>query len=176
MSMGYVGEIRMFAGNYEPPEWKLCNGGLVTINDNQVLFSLLGTIYGGDGQNTFGIPDLRGRIPVADGTGAGLTNRSLGQMFGAETVALTESNLPLHSHQMNVSTVQSDLSTPVVGKSMIGKDKHYLAADTPGIQTSTLVADTISATGGNQPHYNVMPVLCINFIICMQGMYPQRNN
>lgn len=176
MSMGYVGEIRMFAGYYEPQEWKLCDGSLISVNDNQALFSLLGTIYGGDGQNTFGIPDLRGRIPVADGTGAGLTNRTLGQKFGTEGVTLAENNLPLHSHQMNVSTVQSNLSTPLVGQSMIGKDKHYLPVNTAGIQTSTLVADTISATGGNQPHFNVMPVLCINFIICMQGMYPQRNN
>ncbi len=176
MSMGYLGEIRMFAGTYAPQEWSLCNGSLVSINDNQALFSLLSTIYGGDGQNTFGIPDLRGRIPVGDGTGTGLTNRVLGQKFGTETVTLALNNLPLHSHQMNASTILSDLSAPVVGQSMIGKDKHYVPVNAVGIQTSTLVTDTISTTGGNQPHFNVMPVLCINFIICMQGMYPQRNN
>lgn len=176
MSMGYVGEIRMFASDYAPQEWNLCNGSLESINDNQALFSLLGTIYGGDGRTTFGIPDLQGRIPVGDGTGAGLTNRVLGQKFGTETVTLTVDNLPPHSHQMNASTILSDLSAPVVEQSMIGKDKHYLPVNTADIQTSTLVADTIRATGGNQPHLNVMPVLCINFIICMKGMYPQRNN
>jgi microcystin-dependent protein len=176
MSSGYTGEIRMFAGQREPLDWHFCNGGLVSVNDNQALFSLLGSIYGGDGQQTFGLPDLQGRIPMGDGAGTGLTNRVIGQKFGTETATLAENNLPPHSHQMYASTVTSDLSTPVVGQSMIGKDKHYVPTNATGIKTSVLVAGTISTAGASQPHNNVMPVLCINFIICMQGMYPQRNN
>ncbi|MEM7353250.1 MAG: tail fiber protein [Acidobacteriota bacterium] len=171
MSEPFVGEIRMFAGNFAPRGWAFCDGQLLAVSQNDALFSLLGTIYGGDGRTTFGLPDLRGRIPLHAGTGPGLSQRRLGSKSGAEKVTLTTNQLASHSHDWNASTAAA------TGRAPAGK---VLADVTPGRifraidQNTNLASNTIANTGGSQPHTNLMPTLCINFIIALVGIYPSR--
>jgi microcystin-dependent protein len=173
MSEPFIGEIRMFAGNFAPAGHAFCDGQLLAVSQNEALFSLLGTIYGGDGRTTFGLPDLRGRLPLHMGSGPGLTPRPLGQKAGSETTSLTTSNLPSHTHEALVSTAAGTGTNP---------DGAFLASS-PGVRVyrpvppaAALDADTIStATGASSPHTNVMPFLCINFIIALFGIYPSRS-
>jgi microcystin-dependent protein len=174
MSEPYVGEIRLFAGSFAPRGWALCDGQLLSVSSNDALFSLFGTIYGGDGRTTFGLPDMRGRIPVHQGTGPGLSNRRLGSKGGAETVTLTENQLPAHAHATgsgNAAT-SADPSSKVMGTT--GRQFYGAAAGaTPG---STASAPQVSQiVGANQAHANVMPFQCVNFIICISGLFPPRN-
>lgn len=172
MSEPFVGEIRMFAGNFAPRGWAFCDGQLLAISQNDALFSLLGTIYGGDGRTTFGLPDMRGRVPVHAGTGPGLSNRRLGNKSGQEKVGLTVGNLPTHSHQLSASATSADSSLAtgkVVGK-ITGGNLYRI---TGGQQD--LNANAITATGGNTPHENLMPYACINYVIALYGIYPSRN-
>lgn len=179
----YIGEIRMFAGNYVPEDWLLCDGSLQPINTYQTLYSLLGTTYGGDGATTFGLPDLRGRLPVGQGTGPSLTPRTLAQTGGASFVQLIEANLPAHAHTVNTSTTSA--TTPTVAANVGLAQPQTLPAGQvvryvpPGLATpptqQNMDPDTVSvAAGGNQPHSNLMPYLAINYIICPNGLYPQR--
>ncbi|WP_448192480.1 phage tail protein [Azospirillum sp. sgz301742] len=181
MSEAYTGEIRMFAGNYAPENWLLCNGSLQPINTYQLLYSLIGTTFGGDGVTTFGLPDLRGRLPVGQGQGTSLTNRVLGQTGGASMVQLVEANLPAHTHVANACTTVG--STPVIAEGIglaqtdtpaNGKVVRY-APPSSNPTLANLAPSTVESDGsGNQPHTNVMPYLAINYIICPTGMYPQR--
>ncbi|MEI6827672.1 MAG: tail fiber protein [Desulfuromonadales bacterium] len=175
MSDSYLGEIRMFGGNYAPADWALCDGTMLRITDNQPLFALIGTTYGGDGRTTFQLPDLRGRIPVHRGQGTNLTNRVLGQTLGTETVTLTELDIMVHSHTISVG----DAST-TGDPSPVGGVKNYLANSsgynlystaTSG-DTSMASAEIGAAPGGGQPHDNVMQSFSINYIICLQGLFP----
>jgi microcystin-dependent protein len=172
MSEPFVGEIRMFAGNFAPRNWALCDGQLLAIAQNDALFSLLGTIYGGDGRTTFGLPDLRGRIPIHAGSGPGLTPRALGEKAGQENVTLTENQLPSHTHPVKASTAAATQNNP---------DGQFLGASPtvrvfrPAALDTSLDATSISNVGGSQSHGNVMPFLCINFIIALFGIYPSRN-
>lgn len=175
MSEAYIGEIRMFAGTYSPYNWSYCAGQLMAISDNQALFSLLGSNYGGNGRTTYALPDMRGRIPVGDGQGPGLTNRVLGQRFGQESVALTINEIPQHNHDVYVSTAQSELQAPVPEQSFIGSELHYLPDNTANLETSPFNEETIGTTGKDEPHENRMPMLYLGFIICLNGMYPSRN-
>ncbi|MEM7582826.1 MAG: tail fiber protein [Acidobacteriota bacterium] len=172
MSEPFVGEIRMFAGNFAPRGWAFCDGQLLAVSQNDALFSLLGTIYGGDGRTTFGLPDLRGRIPLHQGTGPGLSQRRLGSKGGAEKVTLTTNQLASHTHDWNANTQVATGDAPqgkVVAAPAVGR--LYAQVD----QTASLASTTIANTGGSQSHTNLMPTLCINFIIALFGIYPSRH-
>lgn len=176
MSDQYVGEIRMFAGRYAPVGWVFCDGSLLQISNYQVLYTLLGTTYGGDGASTFAVPDLRARLPVGQGQGAGLTARARGQMFGATTVALDTSQIPSHTHAFNAASNAATSTSPdggLIAATVPNTAKLYAAAD-PAKQKATLSSDMISIAGQSAPHNNVMPTLCVNFIIATQGIYPQQ--
>ena len=168
----YLGEIRIFGGNFAPLGWAFCAGQLLPIAQYDALFSLLGTTYGGDGQTTFGLPDLRGRAPIHAGQGPGLTNRTPGEMGGSEATTLTQAQLPAHTHVPLASPDAGTSTGPTDGvwaASSTG-DKQYAAAPDTAMNPAT-----ISATGGNQPHENRQPFLAANFIIALEGIYPPRS-
>lgn len=173
MSSPFMGEVRVFAGTFAPRQWALCSGQLLPISQNDALFALLGTTYGGDGVNTFALPDARGRTPVGLGDGPGLSSRVLGQTFGTETVTLISSNLPAHTHAAMVSDSAADQTAPA--NNLIGKARHYLPSEATPINVGQFNAQAISISGGSQSHENMMPFLCMSFIICLQGLFPSRN-
>ena len=170
MAQPYVGEIRMFGGNFAPAGWAFCDGQLLPISENEVIFQLIGTTYGGDGQSTFALPDLQGRIPVHMGQGAGLTSRIIGETSGTESVTLTVNQIPAHNHLVK--------STNAVGNSKSGP--QIAAGDLARVYTNEatpldpLSSSTISLTGGSQPHSNMMPTLCVSFIISLFGIFPSQ--
>lgn len=170
MSDPFIGEIRMFAGSFAPRNWALCDGQLLQVSQNDALFSLLGTIYGGDGRTSFGLPELRGRLPVHMGTGAGLSPRPLGQKSGQETVALTTDHLPSHTHQLKV--------TREVAEEIEAAGTVLARTTEDGYSTEDANADmattAVSASGGSQAHTNLQPFQCVNFIIALSGVYPSR--
>lgn len=172
MSEPFVGEIRMFAGNFAPRGWAFCDGQLMAVSQNDALFSLLGTIYGGDGRTTFGLPDLRGRLPIHAGAGPGLSPHNLGAKSGSESETLTVNQLSSHSHGYQGTTSAGGQSSPAgtVVASRAG-DPLYVE-DSTSVNMST---DAISATGGSQAHTNLMPFLCVHFIIALVGIYPSRH-
>lgn len=163
MAQPYVGEIRIFAGNFAPAGWMFCEGQLLPISENETLFQLIGTTYGGDGQSTFALPDLRGRLPIHQGSGY-----VLAETGGVEEVTLTVNQIAVHSHPMLASLDVPTLSTP--GNNLTGQaaSKIYRSG-APGI---ALVANSVSATGGSQPHTNFQPYLCVDFIISLFGIFP----
>jgi len=162
MAEPFLAEIRLFSFSFAPKGWALCNGQLLPINQNQALFSLLGTTYGGNGQTNFALPDLRGR--AAAHFGDGLT---LGQALGSEAVTLNVSQMPQHLHFVSAAT--SDGDVPTVAGAMLGAfNNAYRSGGTP----ATLVPSTVSNAGGSQPHTNFQPYLCINFIISLFGLFP----
>ncbi len=172
MSEPFVGEIRMFAGNFAPRGWAYCDGQLLAVSQNDALFSLLGTIYGGDGRTTFGLPDLRGRIPLHAGTGPGLSARRLGAKGGAENETLTTNQLASHTHDWNANTAVATGSAPQ-GKVVATPAPIRMFKNAN--QNTDLANNTIANTGGSQPHTNLMPTLCVHFIIALFGIYPSRN-
>ncbi|MEM7241313.1 MAG: tail fiber protein [Pseudomonadota bacterium] len=174
MSEPFVGEIRMFAGNFAPRGWAFCDGQLIATAQNDALFSLFGTVYGGDGRTTFGLPDMRGRIPVHAGTGPGLSSRRLGIKGGAETVTLNAINLPAHSHSQFAETSDADQTTPtdhMLGKT--GSGNPYYVGDLSQDLTAMNIS-TLQNAGGSNAHTNLMPYLCVNFIVSLFGIYPSR--
>ena len=175
MSEAFTGEIRMFGGNYAPRDWAFCEGQYIPISENPDLYSLLQTIYGGDGVSTFALPDMRGRLPVGDGAGVGLTNRRLGEKFGTEQEYLGEHNLLPHNHAFQASQDQANGTLPA-GKVLGNTDPNELYEDIdPADIIVPLNEKCIGSTGGGQPHSNLMPFLCINFIIALKGVYPPRS-
>jgi len=174
MSDPFVGEIRMFAGNFAPRGWALCDGQLLPISQNDALFSLLGTTYGGDGRTTFGLPDMRGRLAVHQGQGPGLSMHRLGAKYGSEKVTLNVNEMPNHSHELMASTQASDSANPandVMGSHADGDMVYAPVSADIGNLSST----AIDIAGGSQSHTNLMPALCINYIIAMFGIYPPRH-
>lgn len=172
----YLGEIRIFAGNYAPTDWAVCDGSTLPISQNETLFSLLGTTWGGDGVNTFKLPDFRSRLAIGAGQGTNLTNRVLGQTGGTEQVTLTEANLPTHTHSFNASSSAADTQT-VANNVALAKTAsgvvNYIAS-TVTATTQNFNTNTISqALGGGLSHENSMPATALNFIICTTGLYPQ---
>lgn len=164
MGTPYVGEIRMFGGNFAPAGWLFCDGSLISISENETLFQLIGTTYGGDGQETFALPDLRGRIPVHQGN-----SFVIGEMAGVEQVTLTTSQIPSHGHPLLASTsAGSDNNTSGKLLAQSPTVSAYVEAGTDG----NLAANAISPVGGSQPHENMQPFLCINFIISLYGIFP----
>lgn len=173
MSEPFVGEIRMFAGNFAPRGWAFCDGQLLAVSQNDALFSLLGTIYGGDGRTTFGLPDLRGRIPIHAGHGPGLSERRLGAKFGSEKETLTVNQLPSHHHQIRASNDVANELQPAsnrVPAQALTADLYQSAAPAVGMNPAA-----VSHVGGSRSHTNLMPFLCVHFIIALVGIYPSRH-
>jgi microcystin-dependent protein len=167
----FLGEIRMFGGNYAPQGWALCSGQLMSISQNTALFSLLGTMYGGNGTTTFALPDLRGRIPMNFGQGPGLTDRSQGEMGGEETVTLLSQQMPMHTHVPNAESGAGNNTSPANNYWSGSSRRDLTYTPTP---TSTMSPDAIRAAGNNQSHDNMQPYLAVSFIIALQGIYPPR--
>lgn len=168
MGQPYVGEIRMFGGNFAPAGWMFCEGQLLPISENETLFNLIGTTYGGDGQETFALPDLRGRLPIHQGTGGGATYQ-LAETGGVEEVTLTVQQIPSHTHPLLGSTNAASSQSPtanVVGKST--QVDLFINAQ-PG---DAMNSNAIPPVGGSQPHTNFQPYLCIDFIISLFGIFP----
>jgi len=181
MSQPFLGEIRMFAGNYAPKGWQLCNGQLLAINQFTALFSLLGTTFGGNGINNFQLPNLQGRIPVGEGQGIGLTGRTLGEFSGTESVTITPQTMPQHNHQFMVTSAVATLNTtnatsvPAAEIAPVTGSFYAVNVGTPPLTMGTLNPASLAANGGSTPHTNLMPALCLTFIIAMVGIFPSRN-
>jgi len=167
MAQPYVGEIRMFAGNFAPAGWAFCEGQLISISENETLFNLIGTTYGGDGQSTFALPDLRGRIPIHQGNGF-----ILGETGGVEEVTLTVSQIPAHSHPfLAVGGHPGDQANPAGNLPAQSFNVTPYINDAP---TGSFNAGAIGPVGGSQPHTNMQPYLCVDYIIALFGPYPQQ--
>jgi microcystin-dependent protein len=172
MSEPFVGEIRMFGFGFAPQGWALCNGQLLPISQNQALFSLLGTTYGGDGRTTFALPDMQSRMPVCQGQGPGLSSYPEGQAGGAETVTLAAAQMPGHTHPVKASSSAAGSDQPG-GRALARSASHIYTAEP---DTSTVLnADMLGGTGGGQPHGNIQPYLAVNFCIALTGIFPPRN-
>ena len=174
-SQEFIGEVKMFAGNYAPRGWALCEGQLLSINQNAALFSILGTTYGGDGITTFGLPDLRGRVPVGQGTGPGLTTVSDGQKYGASSVTLTQAQLPSHNHSFALTGVTENGTTNNPSGAYPANTGLFDNEYRPDGTQVSMGNGTSTATGGSQPVSVSQPSIGIRFIICTSGIYPSRN-
>jgi len=172
MSEPFVGEIRMFAGNFAPRGWAFCDGQLLAVSQNDALFSLLGTIYGGDGRTTFGLPDMRGRIPIHAGSGPGLSPRRLGAKAGAESVTLTVNQLPSHTHPLKATTAVGTSNNPSGNMLCESPSVDWYFETDP---TENLSSTAVSSVGGSRKHTNFQPFLCIHYIIALFGIYPSRH-
>lgn len=171
MSQPFVGEIRIAGFNFAPVNWAFCNGAILSISQNDTLFNLIGTTYGGDGQNTFALPDLQGRVPVHAGSGHGSTY-ILGQIAGNETVTLTTGQIPGHTHAPVASAGDGTSNVPTNNVWANWTGAQYNAA---APTSSPMRSDAIGMAGGNQPHDNLMPYLVINFIISLFGIFPTQS-
>lgn len=164
MAQPYVGEIRMFAGNFAPAGWMFCEGQLLPISENETLFQLIGTTYGGDGQETFALPDLRGRLPIHQGNGF-----ILAETGGAEEITLTTQQIPVHNHPAGCKGSDGNSATPIGGVPAVNTTAIAYGAIPP---IAAMNALDIGQTGGNQPHTNFQPYLCVDFIISLFGIFP----
>lgn len=168
MSDPFIGEIRIFGGNFAPVGWALCQGQLLPISQNDALFALIGTTYGGDGQQTFALPDLRSRVPLHQGAGY-----VLGQMAGEESVTLTTNQIPSHSHAPQASSATGSSTSPggnVYAAAPAGVNWYSSAAP-----SAAMAPNMVGPSGGSQPHDNMIPFLAMNFIIALQGIFPSQN-
>lgn len=172
MSDPYIGEIRLFAGNYAPVNWALCQGQLMPISQNTTLFSILGTTYGGDGRTTFALPNLQNSVPIGMGQGPGLTDRELGEAAGEPGVALISSEMPMHTHQAMAANATADQPSPQGNHWSNTAARPLVAAyaKTPAVVMNPMA---IGVAGGSQPHDNMQPSLTVTYIIALQGIYPQ---
>lgn len=173
MADPFVAEVRIFPFTFAPKGWAWCDGQLLPISQNTALFSLLGTIYGGDGKSTFALPDLAGSVPVHPGQGSGLSRYDLGQAGGSETVTLLQSEFPIHSHTMLAATdpASAQVPTPVLALTRSAGGNAYSSVTT-GL--TIMGPQAIAPTGGSQPHNNLQPYLTFNFNIALQGVFPPR--
>jgi microcystin-dependent protein len=181
MSQPYVGQLSMFAGNFAPAGWAFCAGQLLPISENDVLFQLIGTTYGGDGQSTFALPNLQSRIPVHMGQGGGLSNYTIGQSGGTESVTLNVQQIPQHNHLATTVTPTPANSDTPANNTILADEQVGLGASSPFTYAPfnsgapnqvTLAGNTVANTGGGQPHNNIQPILAINFIISLFGIFP----
>jgi microcystin-dependent protein len=168
----YLGEIRIFGGNFAPKGWALCDGQLLSISSNAALFSILGTTYGGDGRQTFALPNLRSRVPIDWGQGPGLSQYTLGQAAGVENVTLNQPLLPRHNHTMGTLSAPGTTDRP--NTQLLAQPTSGNAYGPAPSDGSALNPAAIGLAGGNQPHANLQPYLVVNFIIALQGIYPPR--
>jgi microcystin-dependent protein len=182
MATDFLGAVKIFAGNFAPKGWTLCQGQLTSIQQNAALFSLLGTVYGGNGTTTFALPDLRGRLPLHWGQGPGLSNYTIGETAGAENITLLAANVPSHNHVFNASnqTAAPGGPTPQVmlgtlnANSSIG-GTYYVGTSSPGFVLDAFNAQALSMAGGNQPHTNIQPTMALTYILALTGIFPTRN-
>jgi microcystin-dependent protein len=171
---GFIGEIRMFAGNFVPQSWAFCDGQLLPISQNTALFSIVGTMYGGNGETTFALPDLRGRVAIHAGNGPGLTNKQQGSTGGTETTILSIANMPAHSHTValnastNVGTTNDPTGSFPANTSVL--DKEYTSSS-----NATMGSTTTTTTGNNTSFSNMQPYGTVRYIICLNGVYPSQN-
>jgi microcystin-dependent protein len=166
MAQPYVGEIRMFAGNFAPAGWMFCEGQLLPISEYETLFNLIGTTYGGDGQSTFALPDLRGRVPLHFGNGF-----TLAETGGVETVTLTVSQIPAHTHALLASSSPGTSNTPVGNLTAESASINTYIQD---VTNSNMSPSAVTSVGGSQPHNNFQPYLCVDFIISLFGIFPSQ--
>jgi microcystin-dependent protein len=175
MGTPYVGEIRMFAGNFAPASWAFCQGQVIPISENNTLFALIGTTYGGDGQSTFALPDLRGRLPMHMGQGTGLPAVTIGQAGGVESVTLTTQQIPSHPHGMHATGTAGQLSPSNALPTVASGGASGLGTYQPaGGAVTTLSNTMLRGAGQNQPHENRQPYLCVSFIISLFGIFPSQ--
>ena len=171
MGSPFIGEIRMVGFSFAPQGWATCDGQLMPIAENDALFALIGTTYGGDGQSTFALPDLRSRIPVHAGQGPGLSNRVLGESSGTEAVTLTTQQIPSHAHPAQAQSGAGNQASPINGVwAASGQGQYGVGAGNVAMKNTL-----ISTSGGNQPHDNMMPYTTINFVISLFGIFPSQN-
>lgn len=179
MSEPFLGQITMVSFNFPPKGWAFCNGQLLPINQNQALFSLLGTTYGGNGTINFALPNLQSQVPMHFGQGPGLSPYVLGQVGGAATATLNTGTIPTHAHALNVTTASA--SAAAIGNTLlpavptVANAAFYAVPGAPTLETQTMAANSVGTAGGSQPHNNMMPSLCINFVIALQGIFPSRS-
>jgi microcystin-dependent protein len=166
MAQPYIGEIRIFAGNFAPAGWMFCEGQLLPISENDALFVLIGTTYGGDGQSTFGLPDLRGRLPLHQGNGT-----ILAEAAGTESVTLTGQQIPVHTHGLLAS---KNVATSTTAAGNVTGTTNQLKIYTEGAVSKTFAQGSVSVVGGSQAHTNFQPYLCLNFIISLFGIFPSQ--
>ena len=172
MSNPYVGEIRMFGGSFAPAGWMFCDGQVLPISENETLFNLIGTTYGGDGQETFALPDLRGRVPIHMGKGKDQITYQIAEMAGEESVTLTVQQIPAHSHAWLVSNNAVGLQTNPSGNVLAQSPQAKLYID--DVPNVSLAPQVVGNVGGSQPHENLQPYACINFIISLFGVFPSQ--
>jgi microcystin-dependent protein len=177
MSQPYIGQILMFAGNFAPAGWAFCAGQLMPISENDTLFNLIGTTYGGDGQSTFGLPDMRGRVVIHQGQGGGLSNYNLAQTGGSESVTLITQQIPSHNHFLIANSVSATGANPAGNQTVAFENVNqspmpYSYYPYDGSGQVTMPSNSIGASGGNQPHDNIQPILALNFCISLFGVYP----
>jgi len=177
MSQPYVAEIKMFGGNFAPRGYAFCNGQFLAIQQNTALFSLLGTTYGGNGTTNFALPNMQGSAPAHQGNGAGIAPMSLGEMSGTSNVTLTTGNLPQHTHPISGALIANSNpgETPAGNTLFTNSAPNQLYAAALGTGGLNLAPQSISSTGGSQPHNNMQPYLAVSFIIALQGIFPARN-
>ncbi len=175
----FLGEVRNFGGDYAPRNWALCNGQLLSIQQNTALFSLLGTTFGGNGVTTFALPNLQGTLAISQGQGPGLTPRTLGEVGGTEAVTLLQGNLPIHNHMLNATTQAAGVGTVIASNTLpgtIASPGHlYINPGSPTPIPEVLPAIACGIAGQSLPHDNIMPCLVITFIIALAGIFPTRN-
>jgi microcystin-dependent protein len=171
MAQPYVGEIRMFAGNFAPNGWMFCEGQTLPISENEVLFQLIGTTYGGDGQETFNLPNLASRVPIHMGTGPDGTTYQIGEMAGTEQETLTVQQIPNHTHPFTVSSDAATTNNPPSNVLGQGTSIRLYLQDVPN---QNMNASSVGPAGGSQPHENTQPFLCINHIISLFGIFPSQ--
>ena len=172
MAQPYIGEIRMFGGSFAPAGWMLCDGQLMPISENDALFTLIGTTYGGDGESTFALPNLQSRVPIHMGSNAGQTF-NIGEAGGVESVTLTVQQIPAHSHPLLASANVSDDPNPAL--KLLGESRPGTLSFFQDVAANNMAATAISMVGGSQPHENLQPYLCVNFIISLFGLFPTQN-
>lgn len=175
MSQPYIGEIRMFGFGRTPNGWQACDGSLLPISEYDALFALIGTTYGGDGQVTFAVPDLRGRLPIHQGQGPGLSNYVIGQRAGTETVTLIQTQMPAHTHTAVATTGAASSLTPgpTLLPGAVSGDNFYVST-TAGATAVPMSTQSTSLAGGNQPHENCMPTLTVQYCIATFGIFPSQ--
>ncbi|MBB4128702.1 microcystin-dependent protein [Xanthomonas translucens] len=175
MSTPFIGEIRLFGFGRTPQGWQACDGSLLQISEYEPLYVLLGTAYGGNGQSTFGVPDLRGRLPIHQGQAPGLSNYVLAQRAGTETVTLTELQMPAHTHTAQATTAAATAPAPAgLVPGMVNGGVFY-ASDVTGATVVAMSGQSTSYAGGSQPHDNVMPTLTVQYCIATTGIFPQQS-
>ena len=170
MSEPFLSEIKIVSFNFPPKGWALCNGQFLPINQNQALFALLGTTFGGNGQTTFALPNLRGRVPIHFST-----SRNIGEAAGSTSVTINIQQLPTHAHVFNATTAQATDQTNGANPQRMLAQSNFSFGWTPPSQLEAFAPNAISSIGGSQPHNNMMPYLVLNFIIALQGIFPSRN-